>query len=181
MTEIRIEGLRTRTLIFAACLALAFLGLLGRLAYLQVWKHDEYARLAENQHAKTVPLRPKRGPILDRGGQALAVSSRADALYVTPGKVEDAAVAVLRFVEAAARSLAPHLAAGNLVVLESTSPVGATEQVSAWLAEARPDLTFPQQVGELSDIRIAHCPERVLPGQILKEVTGTTASFREGH
>jgi len=40
MTEIRIEGLRTRTLIFAACLALAFLGLLGRLAYLQVWKHD---------------------------------------------------------------------------------------------------------------------------------------------
>jgi cell division protein FtsI (penicillin-binding protein 3) len=89
MTETRIEGLRTRTLIFAACLALAFLGLLGRLGYLQVWKHDEYARLAENQHAKTVPLRPKRGPILDRGGQTLAVSSRADALYVTPGKVED--------------------------------------------------------------------------------------------
>src|SRR5882672_3336854 len=90
MTEIRIEGLRTRTLIFATYLALTFLKLLGRLAYLQVWKHDEYARLAENQHAKTVPLRPKRGPILDRGGQALAVSSRADALYVTPGKVEDA-------------------------------------------------------------------------------------------
>jgi len=90
MTEIRIEGLRTRTLIFAACLALAFLGLLGRLAYLQVWKHEEYARLAENQHAKTVPLRPKRGPILDRAGQALAVSSRADTLYVTPVKVEDA-------------------------------------------------------------------------------------------
>src|SRR5229473_513532 len=90
MTEIRIEGLRTRTLIFAACLALAFLGLLGRLAYLQVWKHDEYARLAENQHAKTVPLRPKRGPIVDRAGQALAVSSRADTLYVTPAKVEDA-------------------------------------------------------------------------------------------
>src|SRR5260370_10198740 len=90
MTEIRIEGLRTRTLIFAACLALAFIGILGRLAYLQVWKHDEYSRLAENQHAKTVPLRPKRGPILDRAGQALAVSSRADALYVTPVKVDDA-------------------------------------------------------------------------------------------
>ena len=90
MTEIRIEGLRTRTLIFAACLACAFVGLLGRLGYLQVWKHDEYARLAENQHAKTVPLRPKRGPILDRGGQPLAVSSRADTLYVSPGKVEDA-------------------------------------------------------------------------------------------
>jgi cell division protein FtsI (penicillin-binding protein 3) len=90
MTEFRTEGLRSRALIFAACLALAFLGLLGRLAYLQILKHDEYSRLAESQHAKTVPLRPKRGPILDRTGQALAVSSRADTLYVTPAKVEDA-------------------------------------------------------------------------------------------
>ncbi|HZP37912.1 MAG TPA: penicillin-binding transpeptidase domain-containing protein [Methylomirabilota bacterium] len=90
MTELRAEGLRSRTLIFAACLACAFVVLLARLAYLQVWKHEEYSRLAENQHAKTVPLRPKRGPILDRNGQALAVSSRADTLYVTPAKVEDA-------------------------------------------------------------------------------------------
>jgi cell division protein FtsI (penicillin-binding protein 3) len=90
MTELRAEGLRSRTLIVAACLACAFVVLLGRLTYLQIWKHDEYARLAENQHAKTVPLRPKRGPILDRNGQALAVSSRADTLYVTPVKVEDA-------------------------------------------------------------------------------------------
>src|SRR6266403_1203570 len=90
MTELRAEGLRSRTLIFAACLACACVVLLGRLAYLQILKHDEYSRLAENQHAKTVPLRPKRGPILDRGGQALAVSSRADTLYVTPAKVEDA-------------------------------------------------------------------------------------------
>jgi cell division protein FtsI (penicillin-binding protein 3) len=89
MTELRAEGLRSRTLIFAACLACAFVVLLGRLTYLQIWKHDEYSRLAENQHAKTVPLRPKRGPILDRTGQALAVSSRADTLYVTPSKVED--------------------------------------------------------------------------------------------
>jgi len=90
MTELRTEGLRSRALVFAACLALAFLGLLGRLTYLQILKHDEYSRLAESQHAKTVPLRPKRGPILDRSGQVLAVSSRADTLYVTPAKVEDA-------------------------------------------------------------------------------------------
>src|SRR4029453_16488997 len=91
MTEQRAEGLKSRALILAACLACAFLALLARLGYLQVYKHDEYARLAENQHAKTVPLRAKRGPILDRTGQALAVSSRADTLYVTPGEVEDAA------------------------------------------------------------------------------------------
>jgi UDP-N-acetyl-D-mannosaminuronic acid dehydrogenase len=74
------------------------------------------------------------------------------------------------FIEAASRSIAPHLKRGDLVVLESTSPVGTTEKVSEWLAEHRPDLSFPHQNGELSDIRIAHCPERVLPGQILREV-----------
>ncbi|MDD6910153.1 UDP-N-acetyl-D-mannosamine dehydrogenase, partial [Actinobacillus minor] len=49
-------------------------------------------------------------------------------------------------------------------------PVGATEQMAEWLALARPDLTFPQQNGENSDIRIAHCPERVLPGQVMREL-----------
>lgn len=76
----------------------------------------------------------------------------------------------LAYVEAAARSIAPVLVAGNLVVLESTSPVGATEQLSAWLAEARPDLKFPHQVGDEADVHLAYCPERVLPGQILREL-----------
>lgn len=76
----------------------------------------------------------------------------------------------ISFVTAAARSIATVLQPGNLVILESTSPVGTTEKLSEWLAEVRPDLTFPHQKGELSDIRIAHCPERVLPGQILREV-----------
>ncbi|MEY8213510.1 MAG: UDP-N-acetyl-D-mannosamine dehydrogenase, partial [Colwellia sp.] len=59
---------------------------------------------------------------------------------------------------------------GDLVVLESTSPVGATEQMADWLAQARADLTFPKTHGEESDIRIAHCPERVLPGHIVREL-----------
>lgn len=76
----------------------------------------------------------------------------------------------LKYIEAACKAIAPVLEAGNLVVLESTSPVGATEAMAGWLAKARPDLTFPQQVGELSDIRIAHCPERVLPGKVMQEL-----------
>lgn len=76
----------------------------------------------------------------------------------------------LSYIEAASRSIAPVLKPGDLVILESTSPVGATEQMAAWLAEARPDLTFPQTRGESSDIRIAYCPERVLPGQVLREL-----------
>jgi UDP-N-acetyl-D-mannosaminuronic acid dehydrogenase len=74
------------------------------------------------------------------------------------------------YIESASKSVAAVLKAGDLVILESTSPVGATEQMAAWLGEARPDLTFPQTHGESSDIRIAHCPERVLPGQVLREL-----------
>jgi len=76
----------------------------------------------------------------------------------------------LRYIESAANSIAPVLKPGNLVILESTSPVGATEAMAAWLESARPDLTFPQTHGEDSDIRIAHCPERVLPGHVMREL-----------
>lgn len=76
----------------------------------------------------------------------------------------------LSYIESASQAIAPVLEAGNLVVLESTSPVGATEKMAEWLAEARPDLSFPQTHGEQSDVRIAHCPERVLPGHVLREL-----------
>ena len=76
----------------------------------------------------------------------------------------------LTYIESASKSIAPVLKRGDLVILESTSPVGATEQMAAWLAEARPDLSFPQTHGENSDIRVAHCPERVLPGHVLREL-----------
>jgi len=76
----------------------------------------------------------------------------------------------LTYIEAAAKAIAPVLEKGNLVILESTSPVGATEKMSAWLAEARPDLSFPQNAGEEADIQVAHCPERVLPGKVIHEL-----------
>ncbi len=76
----------------------------------------------------------------------------------------------LDYIESASKSVATVLKAGDLVILESTSPVGATEQLAAWLAQARPDLTFPHTHGESSDIRVAYCPERVLPGKVLQEL-----------
>lgn len=74
------------------------------------------------------------------------------------------------YVEAAARSIAPVLKAGDLVILESTSPVGTTEQICQWLAEERGDLSFPHQTGDKAQISVAHCPERVLPGHVLHEL-----------
>lgn len=76
----------------------------------------------------------------------------------------------LSYIEAASKAIASVLKKGDLVILESTSPVGATEQMAAWLAEARGDLTFPQTHGEQADVNIAHCPERVLPGHVVREL-----------
>lgn len=76
----------------------------------------------------------------------------------------------LGFVEAAARAIAPVLQPSNIVILESTAPVGATETMAVWLSEARPDLSFPQTAGDNADVRVAHCPERVLPGKVMQEL-----------
>lgn len=76
----------------------------------------------------------------------------------------------MSYVRSAALAIAPVLKKGDLVILESTSPVGATEELANWLAQARSDLTFPQQVGDKADINIAYCPERVLPGKVMIEL-----------
>jgi len=68
----------------------------------------------------------------------------------------------ISYVESATRAIAPYLASGNLVVLESTSPVGTTERIRCILADMRPDL--------IDSLFIAHCPERVLPGHIIREL-----------
>lgn len=74
------------------------------------------------------------------------------------------------YIKTACENLAPVLKKGSLVILESTSPVGTTARLGQWLAEKRPDLTFPQTAGEEADVQIAHCPERVLPGKVVREM-----------
>ncbi len=74
------------------------------------------------------------------------------------------------YVLQAANSVATVLKADDTVILESTSPVGTTEQVRDLLARLRPDLRVPGRTGEAADVAIAYCPERVLPGRILHEL-----------
>ena len=76
------------------------------------------------------------------------------------------------YVLKAATTIATVLKPGDTIILESTSPVGTTEQVRDLLATLRPDLRVPGRVkaGEQADIAIAYCPERVLPGRILVEL-----------
>ena len=74
------------------------------------------------------------------------------------------------YVLQAATTVATVLKRGDTVILESTSPVGTTEEVRDLLAKLRPDLKVPGRTGEQADIAIAYCPERVLPGRILVEL-----------
>ncbi|HZV10863.1 MAG TPA: nucleotide sugar dehydrogenase, partial [Novosphingobium sp.] len=66
---------------------------------------------------------------------------------------------------------------GDLVILESTSPVGTTEEMRDMIAAMRPDLKVPGLTQETPDIAIAYCPERVLPGRILEELTNNDRSI----
>jgi UDP-N-acetyl-D-mannosaminuronic acid dehydrogenase len=91
-------------------------------------------------------------------------------LIAVPTPFTDGHKPDLSYIKAAAKSIAPVLKKGNLVILESTSPVGTTELLAQWLAAARPDLSFPQQAAEAADIQIAYCPERVLPGRVVHEL-----------
>lgn len=109
-----------------------------------------------------------------RGGflRATTVAETSDAFLIavpTPF-IGDNKKPDLSFIKSACMTIAPVLKSGNIVILESTSPVGTTEKITKWLAELRPDLTFPHGNNESSDIKVAHCPERVLPGKVLKEL-----------
>ncbi|GIP27538.1 UDP-N-acetyl-D-mannosamine dehydrogenase [Paenibacillus sp. J23TS9] len=77
----------------------------------------------------------------------------------------------LTYVEQAAKAIIPFLRPGNLVILESTSPVGTTEQIADWIVAAREDLSISESLhAAYNRIFVSYCPERVLPGQILREL-----------
>lgn len=77
----------------------------------------------------------------------------------------------LSYVLAASKSIAPVLKKGDVVILESTSPVGTTEKMVEVLSQARPDLVFPGVGNQHGvDVHVAYCPERVLPGHVVREL-----------
>ncbi len=95
----------------------------------------------------------------------------------TPFAKDDHHTPDISYVLAAATEIAAVLKPGDLVILESTSPVGTTEQVRDLLAGLRSDLRMPGRTRETPDVSIAYCPERVLPGHILEELTNNDRSI----
>lgn len=90
-------------------------------------------------------------------------------IVAVPTPFKDDYSADLSYIDAATDGIIPQLKAGNLVVLESTSPPGATEHMANRIAQARPDLVAENSDGDLM-IDVAHAPERVLPGRIMIEL-----------
>ena len=88
--------------------------------------------------------------------------SKADVFIIAvPTPFHDGYIPNIDYVISAAKSLAPYIQEGNIIILESTSPVGTTELV---------EQTLKEQNIDTSKLYIAHCPERVLPGQIMREL-----------
>ncbi|WP_417471474.1 UDP-N-acetyl-D-mannosamine dehydrogenase [Luteimonas mephitis] len=105
--------------------------------------------------------------------RAVTAPVAADAFIIavpTPAGSPPEHVPDVSYVEAAGRSLAPVLKRGDLIILESTSPVGTTGRLSRLLAAERPDLRFPHDAGEDADVYMAYCPERIIPGRMLREL-----------
>jgi|TARA_B100000315_G_scaffold107720_1_gene98855 UDP-N-acetyl-D-mannosaminuronic acid dehydrogenase len=103
--------------------------------------------------------------------RAVAAPQPAEAYIIAvPTPLGEGNTPDLSHLEKAAQDLAPVLEKGNLIILESTSPVGTTEKLAEWLQAARPELKFPIADSEALDIHIAYSPERVLPGRVLIEL-----------
>ncbi|MEO4038809.1 UDP-N-acetyl-D-mannosamine dehydrogenase [Micrococcaceae bacterium Sec6.3] len=131
---------------------------------------DVSGRTVAAVNAGTVPfVEPDLAEFVQRNVEAGRLSAsretpQADAYIVavpTPFKGDHAPD--LSYIESAARALSPQLRGGELVILESTSPPGATEHMAEVILEARPDLKD-------AGLEFAHCPERVLPGRVMVEL-----------
>lgn len=83
----------------------------------------------------------------------------------------------ISYVLAAGEAVAKVLKPGDTVILESTSPVGTTEALRDLIAARRPDLKCPGLTTDIPDLSISYCPERVLPGRILEELTNNDRSI----
>ena len=82
-------------------------------------------------------------------------------IIAVPTPFHEGYVPNIDYVVSATEAIAPYIKAGNIVILESTSPVGTTDKIAEVLEAKGVDI---------NTIHIAHCPERVLPGQIMREL-----------
>ena len=107
---------------------------------------DTFVRSAVNSGNLIAATKPKESDVF---------------IIAVPTPFHEGYVPNIDYVLSATESIAPYVKEGNIIILESTSPVGTTEKMAEVLEE---------QGVDISKVHIAHCPERVLPGQIMREL-----------
>jgi UDP-N-acetyl-D-mannosaminuronic acid dehydrogenase len=123
-------------------------------------------------HIEEIDLDGLVSGVVARGNLRASLQIEPSDVFViaVPTPFHDDHAPDIGYVLKAATNIAIVLKAGDVVILESTSPVGTTEKVAELLAELRPDLKIPGRCTGSADVAIAYCPERVLPGRILVEL-----------
>jgi len=107
---------------------------------------DTFVRSAVNSGNLIADTKPKKSDIF---------------IIAVPTPFHEGYVPNIDYVLSATEAIAPYIEEGNIVILESTSPVGTTHKVAEVLASKGVDI---------NKVHVAHCPERVLPGQIMREL-----------
>ncbi len=107
---------------------------------------DTFVRSAVNSGNLVADVKPKESDVF---------------IIAVPTPFHDGYVPNIDYVVSATEAISPYVKEGNIVILESTSPVGTTDKVAEVLEKEGVDI---------SKVHIAHCPERVLPGQIMREL-----------
>ncbi|WP_127533506.1 stage V sporulation protein D [Paenibacillus kobensis] len=151
----------------------AFAALIGRLAYVQLWKGEELAAKAEDSWRREVPFTAKRGEILDRNGVRLAYNISSPTIWAVPVQIKDK--------EKAARELAPVLG----MTAEKLLPM---LKKSERIVQVKPQgrkitLEKAQQVRELAipGIMIGEDNKRFYPyGTLAAHVLGFTGIDNQG-
>lgn len=162
---------------------LGYIGLPTALAFASAGKkvngYDVSARRVSEINSGTCPIAEEEGAeetlrkVLNSGLFKASSELIAAPVYViaVPTPVVSGSNAPdLSIVDAAVGNIAPLLKKGDLIILESTSPVGTTEWIGLRVQELRPDLDVFGSESNSPDVFVAYCPERVLPGRIMVEI-----------
>lgn len=164
------KGLKVRLAVAALFFVLGFLTIAARAFHLQIANGEKFRRLGERQHLKEWIIQPKRGTILDRSGEPLALSLEAQSVYVRPSRLEEP--------ESGARSLAQAL---SLDLQEVQQKLG-TEKRFVWIKrQITPKEAEKIQALKLEGVGMYYEPKRYYPqGQLAGQVLGFVGRDSQG-
>lgn len=163
-------GLRRRILVLFLGMVLAFCGLTGRLAYLQLVRGNQLQAEARENRLWDVAVQPRRGAIVDRSGRELAISVHADSVYAVPGEVTDP--------ESTARQLAEILGMSYVDVYQRLTKAASF----SWIQRKVPDEAAQQiRALDLPGIYFTQESRRLYPkGELAAHVLGIAGIDNQG-